>query len=96
MGGLSILLPLLRSPLLRATDPREIDSIEEHRQLGAVELGTEGVLIHFRDPEPTLLETLVVEDEAAAVPAEHLHGKYSLIPVGIGESSGSEMEPRGA
>lgn len=51
---------------------RQIDSIEEHRQLGRIELRPERAFVDFRDSEAPPLKALVVHDEAAIVPAEDL------------------------
>jgi len=51
----------------------EIDAIEQHRQLGRIELGAERAFVEGREPETALLQPLVVEDEAAVVPGQDLH-----------------------
>ena len=51
----------------------EVDAVEQHAQLRRVELRAERVGLEVRQPEAALLEALVIEDEAAAVPAEDLH-----------------------
>lgn len=50
-----------------------VNTVEQHRQLRAVELNTESVLRDGRDAKAALFEALVVEHEAAVVPGEHLH-----------------------
>jgi hypothetical protein len=69
---LSIPYLLRRGPFPRAADVREVDAFEEHRELGGVELSAERVLVHPWFAEAALLKALVIEDEAAAVPGEHL------------------------
>ena len=59
-------------PLLGASDAREVDAVEEHRELAALESSAERVLTEVRETEAALLEALVIEDEAAVVPGEHL------------------------
>jgi len=36
----------------------EVNAIQEHRQLGGVELGTQGAFVELREAEATLLEAL--------------------------------------
>ena len=52
---------------------REVDAIEQHRQLGGVELRSQRIVLEDGQPESALLEPLVRDDEAAAVPGEDLH-----------------------
>ena len=48
----------------------EVDAVEEHRQLGGVQLGAQGLLVEGGEPEAPLLQPFVDDDEAAVVPAE--------------------------
>jgi hypothetical protein len=59
-------------PLLRASDARDVDAVEEHRELAALESSAESVLTEVREAEAALLEALVIEDEASVVPGKHL------------------------
>jgi hypothetical protein len=59
-------------PLLGAADAGDVDAVEEHRELAALESSAESVLTEVRETEAALLEALVIEDEAAVVPGEHL------------------------
>ena len=52
---------------------REIDAVEEHRELRGVELRAERVVLEYGESEAALLQPLVVKDEAAVVPGEDLH-----------------------
>ncbi len=85
----------LRRPLLGAADPRHVDAVEEHRELGGIERRAESAILKGRQPEAPLLEALVEDDEAPAVPGEDLHpvapaghedeempGEDVLVPVG--------------
>jgi hypothetical protein len=65
---LSIPLLLGRRPFSRTAVVREVNAVEEHRELRGVELGAERALVHSGFAEATLLEALVVDDEASAVP----------------------------
>jgi len=60
-------------PLLCPPDVPQRDAIEQHRELRGVELRTERALMKRGQFEAPLLEPLVEDDEAAAVPAENLH-----------------------
>ena len=51
----------------------EVDAVEEHGELGRVELRAEGILVELGQAEASLLQTLVEDDEAAVVPGEDLH-----------------------
>jgi len=59
-------------PLFGPADAREVDAVEEHRELAALEPRSESVLTEVRETETALLEPLVIEYEAAVVPGEHL------------------------
>jgi hypothetical protein len=59
-------------PLLGAADAGDVDAVEEHRELAALESSAESVLTEVRETEAALLEALVIEDEATIVPGEHL------------------------
>jgi hypothetical protein len=69
---LSIPLDEFGRPLLGPADPRHVDAVEQHRQLRGVELRAQRLFMESRKPETSLLQTLVVEDEAAVVPGEDL------------------------
>ncbi len=59
-------------PLFRPADAGQVDAVEEHGELATLEPRTQSVLAKLRQPEASLLEPLVIEDEAAVVPSEHL------------------------
>jgi hypothetical protein len=46
----------------------DIDAVEQHGELGGVELRAKRAVVHDGLSEPALLEPLVVEDEATVVP----------------------------
>lgn len=75
---LSILWRFFRCPPLGSADAGEIDPVEKHRELRPVELRAERALAHLGDPEPSLLESLIEEDEAAVVPGEDLDAIAAL------------------
>lgn len=49
-----------------------IDTVEQHRELRRLELDLDLTGANLRQPEPTALEALVVEDEAASIPRQNL------------------------
>ena len=51
----------------------QIDAIEEHGEISAVDLELHGIFGRTRPAEAALLEALVVDHETAAVPEEDLH-----------------------
>ena len=57
---------------------REVDAIEQHGELGGVELGAERALMNRRQTEATLLEALVGQEKSTVVPGEDLHPVTSL------------------
>lgn len=57
---------------------REVDAIEEHRQLRGVELRAEGLVVKRGELKAPLLEALVENDEAARVEAENLDAVTAL------------------
>jgi hypothetical protein len=59
-------------PLFGPADTGEVDAVEEHRELAALESSAQSVLTEVRQAKAALLEPLVIEDEAAVVPGEHL------------------------
>lgn len=59
-------------PLFGPADAREVDAVEEHRELATLESSAEGILPEVRETEAALLEPLVIEDKTAVVPGEHL------------------------
>jgi hypothetical protein len=59
-------------PLFGTADAREVDAVEKHRKLATLEPRSKSVLVKVRETETALLEPLVIEDEAAVVPGEHL------------------------
>ena len=59
-------------PLLGAADTGEVDAVEEHRELAALQPSPERTISEGRKTKASLLETLVEQDEAAAVPGQHL------------------------
>lgn len=50
----------------------EVNAVEQHGELGPVQLRAQSVFVDYRLPEAALLQALVVEDEAAVVPGEEL------------------------
>jgi hypothetical protein len=52
---------------------RDVDAVEQHRQLRRVELSAQCLVVESGQLEATLLEPLVPDDKAAAVPAQDLH-----------------------
>lgn len=50
-----------------------VETTEQHRQLRPVEHHAIGAGRHARHPEAAARKALVIEDEAAAIPEEHLH-----------------------
>ena len=58
---------------MRSPHPRDVDAIEQHRQLGAVELRSDGVVIEGWHAKATCLEAFVEDDETAVVPGQNLH-----------------------
>ncbi len=58
---------------MRPPDAREVDAIEEHGELGGVELSGDRVFGQQWAAEAAGLEALVEDDEAAVVPGEDLH-----------------------
>ena len=59
-------------PLLGAADTGEVDAVEKHRELAALQSSPERTIAEGRKTKASLLETLVEQDEAAVVPGEHL------------------------
>ena len=74
-GPLSIFCQIFfrRLPGPRASDPAVVDSLEQHGQLRRIELHSERVVFDGRHAEPASLQSLVIEDEATALPDENLH-----------------------
>jgi hypothetical protein len=56
----------------------QVDSIEQHRQLGRVELRPQGVVVELRKPKTTLFEALVHHDKSSVVPGQKLHAVPTL------------------
>ncbi len=59
-------------PLFGPADAGEVDAVEEHGELAALEPRTQSVLTKLRQAEASLLEPLVEKDEAPVVPGEYL------------------------
>lgn len=59
-------------PLLGPADPAEVDAVEEHGELTALQPCPERALAEGWESKTALLEALVEEDEATVVPGEHL------------------------
>jgi hypothetical protein len=59
-------------PLFGPADTGQVNSVEQHGELAALQTRPESVLAKLRETEASLLKTLVEEDEAAVVPSEHL------------------------
>ena len=57
---------------LEAADAAEVDAVEEHGELTALQPRPQRALAEGREPEAALLEPLVEKDETAVVPGEHL------------------------
>lgn len=51
---------------------REVDAVEEHGELGGIQLSAQSAIVDERSPEAALLEPLVIEDESTRVPGEDL------------------------
>jgi hypothetical protein len=62
-----------RGPLFRASDPREVDAVEQHRDLCRVDLHAGLAAVRLRTAEKSGLEAVVEDDEAIVVPSEDLH-----------------------
>src|SRR5262247_2755128 len=69
---LSIVIMIRRRPSSRLGHTFEIDSVEEHGELAAVELGARRFGVELRHFEATALEPLVDQNEPAAIPVEEL------------------------
>ena len=50
-----------------------VDAVQQHRQLRGIQLRAKRVVMKRGQPEASLLEPLVRQHEAAAVPRQHLH-----------------------
>ena len=87
-----------RKPLFRSAHARDVDAVEQHRELGGIEARGDLRRVDRGQPEAALLETLVVDDEAAVVPGEDLRavsaardedeevaGEHVLSPAGAHE-----------
>ena len=61
-----------RRPEVRPFHSRKIDPIQQHRELGGVQHHARGAGLHSRNAESTLLEPLVEQHEASAVPNQNL------------------------
>lgn len=59
-------------PLLGPADAGQVDAVEQHGELAALQPGPERAVAESRESEASLLEPLVEEDEAAVVPGQHL------------------------
>lgn len=62
-----------RCPPTRPPHTTQVDTVEQGDELSGVECDRAGQSIDARHAKPTLLQALVIQDEAAAVPREHLH-----------------------
>lgn len=60
-------------PLERPAHARDVDAVEQHRQLRAVELRGHGITIEVGHQKPARFEAFVEDDEAAIVPAQNFH-----------------------
>jgi hypothetical protein len=72
LRDLSIPYLLWRRPFLRASHVAQIDAIEQHRELGGIELRAERAVLHLRYAEAALFEALVREHKSATFPGQHL------------------------
>ena len=59
-------------PLLGTADTREVDAVEQHGELAALQPRSERAFTKGRETEAALLEALVEQHEAAVVPGQHL------------------------
>lgn len=64
---------LRRRPLHRAPHARDVDSIEQHRELGRLDAQLLGAVFNDRDAKAAGLEPLVEHHETTVVPGEDLH-----------------------
>jgi hypothetical protein len=64
---------LRRQPLHGTAHSRDVDSIEQHRELSGVDAQLLGAVFDDGDTKASGLEPLVEDDEAAVVPGEDLH-----------------------
>lgn len=51
----------------------KVDPVEKHRQRGSVELDLRRTLSDTREAKTATFQSLVIDDEAAAIPEEDLH-----------------------
>jgi hypothetical protein len=66
-------IPLrLRPPLLWPPDVRQVDTVEEHRELGGIQLGSKSVIADCRKSKAALFKPLVGDHEATRIPGENL------------------------
>ena len=56
----------------RAPDPTHVDAIEQHGQLRGVHLDGTPIVSNSRSTKAAFLETLVIENESAAIPKQDL------------------------
>src|SRR5262249_16461270 len=59
-------------PSLRRLDLPDVDSVEQHRELGCVELCLNLIGSDLRQAETAALETLVIDHETTSVPGQDL------------------------
>ena len=67
-----MLLAIARLPSRHAPSADEIETAEQHRELGAVEHDAIGALADPRHAEAAAREALVIEDETASIPKQDL------------------------
>ena len=81
---LSIFCPIFfrRLPGPGTPDAAVVDAFEQHGQLRGVELQSECVVRHGRHSEPAALQTLVLENEATALPNQDFHSVAVLADEG--------------
>ena len=60
-------------PLHRAPHSRDVDTVEQHRELSGLDAHLLGAVFDGRHAKASGLEPFVEDDEAAVVPGENLH-----------------------
>jgi hypothetical protein len=68
----STCLAFFRLPALGHAYAADVDPVEEHGQLGRLELDGDGAAGDPRQPKAAALQPLVQQHEAAVIPEEHL------------------------
>jgi hypothetical protein len=66
-------IPCWGRPLHRAPHPRNVDTVEQHRELGRLDAQLLGAVFDDRHAKASSLEAFVEDDEAAIIPGQDLH-----------------------